>query len=387
MDIILKDNLSQQQIHVQDRKQKIKIFNCGPTVSDYIHVGHLRNALLPDLLIRVMSELGWGDVVSLCNVTNISNKIYKRSKQEKSLSWVQIGDQFTRYWQEDLLSLNIYLPHIIMPDTRHVQGIIKFTESLLDMKAAYIKEGTVYFDCDYIKPQVDQFHDYNLPIEKGLLHEIHQNTEDFILWESVTSTDEMVWDSPWGIGRPGKHIPCSNVIETYCDHNDLIIHCGGDDLLYHHSCEFSQNLAHSNNATVSDIWLHNALIHVNGQKMGKSLGNSKTVRELLLDYKPNTLRWYLLNTNYDSILEYDPSQIEQVQEQWNRIENRLSQFEIFRVEDEAYYQRVMDKLADNLNTRGTLLMIEDAVLNGEGNEQTLKTSGYILNMLGFRMSK
>lgn len=374
------DNLTGTDKTIKDKSKPIKIFNCGPTVSDYIHVGHFRNALLVDVLIRVLTEIGYKDVLYVSNVSNISQKIYSRSLREKDRTWSELGMYYMRQWIKDLSSCNVITPNIIIPDTNHINSIVKFVQNLLNLDIAYETKSGVYYKIKYL-------HEFNMENEENspLIKAINDNNEDILIWEKVfDDSDSMIWDSPWGKGRPGKHIPCSDVIEQYCNKDDYLIHCAGNDLYYHHSCEISHNLIGKRNSKIADIWTYNSLVNIGNQKMGKSLGNSVTLRELINRYSPESIRWYLLSFEFSSVIKYSDKELYKAAIEWETITSKIKSFkEAKRSNDnKLYYEKVIDELSNNLNTAKALQIIKSQIINSL-DVSVINTSIYLLDMLGF----
>lgn len=380
----LYDNLSGEYKHLIDRSRPIRVFNCGPTVSDFIHVGHFRNALLVDVLMRTLVEFGFKNVMYLSNVSNISLKIYNRSIKEKERSWSDLGLYFMHQWIKDLSRCNIITPNVIVPDTNHVDSIIEFVQKLLDVGVAYETENAVYYKINYLHESIKKYvSDKNLSLIKA----IEDNSDDIVIWEKVfDKNDDMVWDSPWGKGRPGKHIPCSDVIEQYCTEDDFLIHCAGNDLYYHHSCEISHNIIGKNNAKVADVWLYNSLVNIGEQKMGKSLGNSVSIRELLTDFEPDDIRWYLLSNEFGSIINFSKDVLLEYATDWKKIKSKIlkSNKLVRKVCDFEYYNNVISQLADNLNVSSAINLINSYTINSN-DSSILNTSYYLLDMLVFEM--
>lgn len=381
MKVNLYDNLKGESVEIYKDKV-IKIFNCGPTVSDLIHIGHFRNALLPDILKRVLIENGYKNILYITNISNISTKIYNRAKNTNEGDWEYIGSYFTQQWIKDLSISNILSPNIIIPDTRHIERIIKFIANLIDKEAAYICETGVKYKCSYLKKLLK---DKGYDSSTSLFKEIYSNDEDFILWE-LANDEVMTWDSPWGKGRPGKHIPCSDVIDTYCDKDDFLIHSSGDDLYYHHSCEFAQNIVGFKNSIVSNVWIYNALVNVDDNKMGKSLGNSIPIRTLLKTFSNSGIRWYLLSTNFENVIRYSEDQLIICENEWKKIKLAIDEFNNEKISklDQHFYEEVMKILNNNLDTKNALKMIKE-VFECNKNKEVRITAAYLLRVLGFEV--
>ena len=264
-----------------------------------------------------------------------------------------------------------------------MSAIISFIEKLINIGAAYPKDGFIYYNNSYFHQLITQYYSQCENVQTELTENIKNNNEDFVLWELVTDREDMVWNSPWGKGRPGKHIPCSNVVETYTEKDDLVIHCGGSDLYLHHSCEIAQNCAVSNNESVADIWMYNLAVNINGKKMGKSLGNSKTVKSFLAEHDANILRWHLLSQDFDHDIDFDEGDVRKSELEWKEVFSKVGICKDINlyIADKDYYDSIMSMLADNLRVKDALLTVKSNLINSS--KEKLITSAYLLSRLGF----
>jgi len=267
---------------------KVNIYTCGVTVYDECHIGHARSLYIFDVIRRYLEYRGL-EVNFVRNITDIDDKIINRSNELK-IDWKELVDRYIDSYEKDLELLNIR-KGILDKDgeepraTKSIPDIIKYTASLIDKGYAYEVGSNIYFNVrkfsDYGKlsgQNIDQMKD-NVRIEKD---EKKQDPLDFVLWKA-SKEGEPSWDSPWGKGRPGWHIECSVMSQKFLKTDTLDIHGGGRDLIFpHHENEIAQSEAFTGKP-FAKYWVHHGLLTINGQKMAKSLGNFKTVKEVLKD--------------------------------------------------------------------------------------------------------
>ena len=282
----------------------VRLYWCGPTVYDRMHIGNLRAMLTADVLVRVLRTL-FPRVTFVRNVTDVDDKINARAR-ERGIGIDALAETTLRDLHADLAEAGLLPPDIEPRATHHIPEMIALIERLIASGHAYEADGHVLF-------QVTSFADYGRlsgrnPEEllAGARVEVatfKRDPGDFVLWKP--STPELPgWDSPWGRGRPGWHIECSAMAERYLG-NSFDIHGGGDDLLFpHHENERAQSLCGYPNSRFASVWLHNAMLHVDGEKMSKSLGNFLTIRDVLDEAPAEALRLLLLQTHYRSVLNF-----------------------------------------------------------------------------------
>lgn len=283
---------------------ELGIYVCGITAYDFSHIGHARSAIVFDIFIRLLRYQGY-NVTFIRNFTDIDDKIINRANKEGRSS-KEVAEEFIQAFHEDMGRLSVLRADIEPRATQHVPDMIELCQKLLELDKAYITaSGDVYF-------RVRSFPEYGklsgrTPDELRIGVRILPNEEkedplDFVLWKSAKS-GEPFWDSPWGKGRPGWHIECSAMSEKYWP-LPLDIHGGGIDLIFpHHENEISQTES-ALSKPLAKIWMHNGLVQVDSEKMSKSLGNFKFVREVLEVYLPETLRFFLLKKHYRSPIEF-----------------------------------------------------------------------------------
>ncbi|MCX8170462.1 MAG: cysteine--tRNA ligase [Candidatus Bathyarchaeota archaeon] len=286
------------------REGEVRIYACGPTVYDFIHIGNARAFIVADVVRRYLEYKGF-KVTLVSNITDIDDKIIRRA-QETGLSIQEIGEIYSDAYFEDLAALNIKKPSINPRATQHISDIIMAVQKLIEKGYAYEVEGDVYFDIlkfdDYGKLSGNKME----ALEAGARIEVNpkkKNPADFALWKACKE-GELGWHSPWGWGRPGWHIECSTMAMKYLGET-FDIHMGGKDLIFpHHENEIAQAEALTGKP-LARYWIHNEWLTVNGQKMSKSLGNFITVKDALKMYSPQVLRFFLISAHYRSPVDFN----------------------------------------------------------------------------------
>ncbi|MXP51389.1 cysteine--tRNA ligase [Pantoea sp. SoEX] len=290
-------------------KDKISMYVCGVTVYDTCHIGHARTFVIFDVISRYLRYIGY-NLKYVRNITDIDDKIIKRSK-EKNQNIKYFTDCIIKNMHEDFCSINILPPNSEPRATDHIVEIIQLIKILIENDYAYIADnGDVIFE-------VKKCPNYGILSHQNLknLHvtisdetlKIKRNSSDFVLWKT-SKKHEPYWNSPWGNGRPGWHIECSAMIHKEIG-SFLDIHGGGSDLIFpHHENEFAQSIcAHKN--TVINYWMHSGMVMIEKKKMSKSLGNFLTIKDLLSNNDPESIRYFLLSSHYRSTLNYSKSNI------------------------------------------------------------------------------
>lgn len=294
----------------------VTLYVCGITPYDTTHLGHAFTYTTADILIRYLEFRG-RTVRYVQNVTDIDDDILKKAK-EVGDDWRQLGNRWTAHFIEDMISLNVRPPDYFPRATDVIPEIIESVQALIDAGVAYESAGNVYFHVDAWSefgklsqiPRVEM-----LPIanERGNQPDDPYKNDplDFVLWQA-RAEGEPAWESPWGWGRPGWHIECSTMATRYLGQS-IDIHGGGADLLFpHHECEIAQVEPVTDQPFVR-TWLHAAMVHHEGDKMSKSLGNLVMVRDLLQAWSPDTLRIYLARHHYRQPWAYNAVELAQAQ--------------------------------------------------------------------------
>ncbi|MEM2538898.1 MAG: cysteine--tRNA ligase, partial [Candidatus Bathyarchaeia archaeon] len=317
------------------REGEVRIYVCGPTVYDFIHIGNARAFVVADVVRRYLEYKGF-KVTLVSNITDIDDKIIRRA-QEMGLSIQQIGEIYSDAYFEDIAALNIKKPDINPRATQHIPDMIVAIQKLIEKGYAYEAGGDVYFD-------VLKFNDYGKlsgnkmeALEAGARIEVNpkkKNPADFALWKA-RKEGEPGWHSPWGWGRPGWHIECSTMAMKYLGET-FDIHMGGKDLIFpHHENEIAQAEALTGKP-FARYWIHNEWLTVNGQKMSKSLGNFITVRDALKTYSPQVLRFFLISAHYRSPIDFNEESMKAAKANVERIFGALERLLSLKERDRGW---------------------------------------------------
>jgi cysteinyl-tRNA synthetase len=301
---------------------KIKLFVCGPTVYDHSHIGHARTYISFDVIAKYLKYSGF-TVFYLQNITDLDDKILKRA-EELGSSPLELARRYEEKYLQDMKVLGVENVNFYARATEHIPEIINQIKILVEKGFAYETDKGVYFD-------ESKFKDFgklsNRNLEDLNVHRIGRDTSkrnqgDFALWkkrEIELEELEMVWDSPWGTGRPGWHIEDTAITDTYFG-PQYDIHGGGLDLIFpHHEAEIAQMEAASNKKPMVKYWMHTGFLNVKGEKMSKSLGNFITINELLQEYSPDVFRFFVLSTHYRSPIDFSQEILHQSKQGLQRI--------------------------------------------------------------------
>ena len=306
-------------------KGKVKMYVCGPTVYNYIHLGNARPIIVFDTLARYFKYRGY-DITYIQNFTDVDDKIIKRANEE-GISVKEVTEKYIKGFFEDIEPLNIS-DDIVRPKvTENMPEIIEIIKKLIDEGFAYEKDGNVFFE-------VKKFEEYGSlsnqkidELEIGARVDIMEeknNPLDFALWKRKKE-GEPYWDSPWGQGRPGWHIECSAMAKKYLG-DTFDIHGGGQDLVFpHHENEIAQSRC-AYHGNFANYWLHNGFIQVNGDKMSKSLGNFFLLREILGKFPGNVVRLFILGTHYRKPINFSMDNMEDSRKTLKNIVTSMNNF-------------------------------------------------------------
>jgi cysteinyl-tRNA synthetase len=329
----------------------VTMYVCGPTVYNLAHIGNARPVVVFDTLFRLL-QTQYGSVTYARNITDVDDKIIAAAK-EGDRSIESVTDEYTAKYREDMAQLNALPPSLEPHATHNIDAMIELTSTLIEKGHAYESQGHVLF-------AVESMEDYgklsNRSIDDMLagarvqVANYKRHPGDFVLWKPADITDPG-WDSPWGRGRPGWHLECSAMIRAHLGET-IDIHGGGRDLIFpHHENEIAQSrCAHGGDYV--KYWMHNAYLDIDGEKMSKSLGNFRTVRDLLQSYRGEVLRFALLSAHYRSPLNFSMELLEQARSNLDGFYGTLREVADMELDvdvplaDEPFYQA----LNDDLNT-------------------------------------
>lgn len=303
---------------------KVKMYVCGPTVYNFFHIGNARPFVVFDTMRKYLEYRGY-KVKFVQNFTDVDDKIIKRAKEE-GISASEVSEKYIAEYYKDAAALNVKKASVHPKVTETMDDIIKFVEELIEKGYAYESDGDVYY-------RTRKFKGYGKLSGKNIddliagariaVGEKKEDPLDFALWKARKEDSEIAWESPWGMGRPGWHIECSAMSKKYLG-NTIDIHCGGEDLQFpHHENEIAQSEAH-NGCEFAHYWMHNGYINIDGQKMSKSLGNFKTVRDLLENYDGEVLRFLILSGHYRGPIDFNPEILTQSSNGLKRMRNAKS---------------------------------------------------------------
>ena len=383
---------------------KVGMYVCGPTVYNYIHIGNARTFISFDVIRRYLMWRGF-DVTFVQNVTDVDDKIIGKSLEE-GRSAAEVAAEYTEAFIEDMRAAGVLDPDIRPKATEEIPAMIELIQELIDGGHAYDADGDVYFNVRSF-PAYGELSGRNVDEMESGHRELRADGKgvedrkcdplDFALWKAA-KPGEPAWESPWGMGRPGWHIECSAMSEKYIP-LPLDIHGGGLDLIFpHHENEIAQTEA-ALGKPLANIWMHNGFVQVDSEKMSKSLGNFKTIRDILESYLAETLRYFLAGKHYRSPIDFSLDNMDESERSQKRV------YECLREVDKALArenwkpgaapaelveelkqqdQSFMDALEDDVNTAAAMghlfnmvriagRVLEDKKLrNSEGGRDILK---------------
>ena len=310
---------------------KISMYVCGPTVYNYIHIGNARTFLNFDMIRRYMEFSGF-EVTFAQNITDVDDKIINRANEEGTTADA-VAVKYRVAFEEDMPALGVKPPDIAPRATEHIGDMIEVIAGLVDNGHAYVAAGDVYFDvssfADYGKLSGRDLDEQQVTVQFSAEMERKRNPWDFALWKAA-KPGEPSWESPWGPGRPGWHIECSTMSLKYLGRG-FDVHGGGLDLVFpHHENEIAQAEAFAGTESFVRYWMHSGMLNIDQEKMSKSLGNIKTLREVLEEHDADTVRMLMLGTHYRSPLSFSDDSLSEAHASLERIKNCL-----FNIDDLA----------------------------------------------------
>ena len=355
---------------------KVSMYVCGPTVYNYFHIGNARPFVVFDTMRKYLEYRGY-KVKYVQNFTDVDDKIINRAKEE-GLTAGEVSEKYIDEYYKDAAALNIKKATVHPKVTETIPDIIKFIQDLIDLGYAYESDGDVYY-------RARKFEGYGKLSGKNIddlisgariaVGEKKEDPLDFALWKARKEDSEIAWESPWGMGRPGWHIECSTMSKKYLG-DTIDIHAGGQDLQFpHHENEIAQSEAHSGKP-FAHYWMHNGYINIYGIKMSKSLGNFRTVRDLLGAYDGEVLRFLILSGQYRGPIDFGEEILTQSQNGLNRMRNAKSNLKhliatgsgtMTREEKETladfdrFREKFIEVMDDDLNTADAISVIFELI--------------------------
>lgn len=353
IDLKLYNSLTRQkEILTPVEPDHVKMYACGPTVYNYVHVGNARMAVVFDQLYRVLKHL-YPKVTYARNITDIDDKIMQASEKQ-GVSCEEIASKYDAAYQQDLKNLNCLEPDFQPHATDYVDKMIAMVQGLVDEGHAYEAEGHVLFHV----PSYEAYgklsgrsRDDQIAGARVEVAPYKKYPADFILWKPSTES-QPGWESPWGRGRPGWHLECS-VMSTDLLGKNFDIHGGGQDLKFpHHENEIAQSCCAHKGSNFASIWMHNGFLNINGEKMSKSLGNFHTAHEVLEKYDGEVVRLVLLSAHYRQPLDFSFDQLDEAKKQLDRWYGALSRHNDVSapMENIEIPEAFIHALADDMNT-------------------------------------
>lgn len=335
------------------KKGVVKIYVCGPTVNDVPHLGHARQQISFDVLRKYLKFLRY-KVKFISNVTDIEDKIINKAKELK-ISIKELSEKNYKAHMKDYAAIGIEKPDVQPFATKYVKKMIDLIKRLEKKKYTYVIKGDgVYFDISKFKDYGKLSHQNikNLKTGKRIKG---KKKNDFVLWK-FSKAGEPSWNSPWGKGRPGWHIECSAMSHAILG-LPLDIHGGGQDLIFpHHEDEIAQSEAGYGKKFVN-YWVHNGMVNVDKVKMSKSLGNFKTIRDLLKRYSGGTIRYFVISNHYRKPIDFSKKTLEDAERSYERLKNICSNISDDKKINKKYLSEFEKAMNDDLNTPKALQVL------------------------------
>lgn len=358
-------------------EKEIKIYVCGPTVYNFFHIGNARPFVVFDTLRRYLEYRGY-NVKFVQNFTDVDDKIINRAKEE-GISAPEVSEKYIKEYFKDAAALNVKPATVHPKVSEHIPEIISFVKTLVDKGYAYEVNGDVYFSTRKF-PEYGKLSKQNIDdLEAGArieVGDIKEDPLDFALWKARKTEDEIAWESPWGMGRPGWHIECSAMSKKHLG-DTIDIHAGGQDLQFpHHENEIAQSEC-CNGVPFARYWMHNGYITIDNEKMSKSKGNFFTVRDILKDYSGEVMRFFLLSGHYRNPINFSDALMEQAKNGLSRMQNARDNLKYLKETGEdvdmtgeeletlktldGYKANFIEKMDDDLNTADAITAVFEIV--------------------------
>ena len=395
---------------------KVRMYVCGPTVYNLIHIGNARPMIIFDTVRRYLEYKGY-EVNYVSNFTDVDDKIIKKAIEE-GVSAEEISQRYIAECKKDMAGMNVKPATTHPLATQEIDGMIDMIQTLIDKGYAYpVADGTVYFRVKKFKEYGKLSHKNLDDLQSGFRslqvsgEDQKEDPLDFVLWKPKKE-GEPFWKSPWCDGRPGWHIECSVMSKKYLG-DEIDIHAGGEDLVFpHHENEIAQSEC-CNGVPVAKYWMHNAFLNIDNRKMSKSLGNFRTVREIGEQYDLQVLRFFMLNAHYRSplnfsadLMESSKNALERITEAAARLRDRQAAATVQEAtedekkmmqEESAFVTKFEESMDDDFNTADALAAVFELVKFANTNVQegsskefaghTLEVMTKLCDVLGLTLEK
>ena len=375
---------------------QVKMYVCGPTVYNLIHIGNARPMIVFDTVRRYFEYKGY-DVQYVSNFTDVDDKIIKKANEEGVDAEV-ISKRYIEECKKDMAALNVKPATVNPQATQEIQGMLTMIQTLIDKGHAYVADdGTVYFKVKSFKEYGKLSHKNLDELQSGFRElkvsgeEVKEDPNDFVLWKPKKE-GEPYWESPWCQGRPGWHIECSVMAKHYLG-DQIDIHAGGEDLIFpHHEKEIAQSEC-ANDKTFANYWMHNGFLNIDNKKMSKSLGNFFTVRDIAEKYDLQVLRFFMLSAHYRSPINFSREIMESSKNALERIMTAVSNLthlaqeatvdvlsdaeEKLLAEIPVYRKKLEDAMDDDLNTADAISAIFELVKFANTNANDASSGAFV----------
>lgn len=376
---------------------EVRMYVCGPTVYNYIHIGNARVFVFFDVVRRYLRQIGY-KVTYVQNFTDVDDRLINASK-ETGIPVGEIAERYIKAYFEDMDALGVERADVHPKATEHIPEMIEAIQALIDKGYAYVREGNVYFRSLKKENYGALSHQTLDELKAGARIDVNEEKEhpmDFALWKAPKDPEEIRWETPWGEGRPGWHIECSAMARKYLG-DTLDIHAGGADLCFpHHENEIAQSEAWTGKTFVR-YWLHNGYMKMGNEKMSKSLGNVRRVVELRREYDPKALRYFLLSTHYRHPIVFSEEVMKQAQGSVERIQTAVTnlkhRFDTAQAGEahpdllgqlEQLTQDFHEAMSDDFNSANAISVVFETVkLANETVAQPVVSQGSISALLGW----
>ena len=406
----------QKEEFVPLEEGKVKMYVCGPTVYNLIHIGNARPMIIFDTVRRYLEYKGY-EVNYVSNFTDVDDKIIKKAIEE-GVSAEEISQRYIEECKKDMAGMNVKPATTHPQATQEIDGMISMIQTLMDKGYAYaVADGTVYFRVKKFKEYGKLSHKNLDDLQSGFRalqvsgEDQKEDPLDFVLWKPKKE-GEPFWKSPWCDGRPGWHIECSVMSKKYLG-EEIDIHAGGEDLVFpHHENEIAQSEC-CNGVPFAKYWMHNAFLNIDNRKMSKSLGNFRTVRQIGEQYDLQVLRFFMLNAHYRSplnfsadLMESSKNALERITDAAARLRDRQAAASVQEAsedekkmmqEEAAFVTKFEEAMDDDFNTADALAAVFELVKFGNTNVQegssaefaahTLEVMTKLCDVLGLILDK